>query len=116
MSSYEAHEPSYDGTTTGEWESPQKEDFDTDDLGAIADHFVLSESGFPPETYGDLSIPVVDPDGRLNRNALQTARRTGHGIGAMDDLADDVAAEAREIIDRLVEREFPDSEATGPPS
>lgn len=116
MSSYESHEPSYDGTTTDDWDAPREHDFDTDDLGDIADHFVLSSSGFPPDNYGDLSIPVVDPDGRLNLNALQTARRTGHGIGSMDDLDDDVAAEAREIVDRLVEREFPDAEATDPPS
>lgn len=116
MPSYEAHEPSYDDTTTDDWDSPQENDFDTDDLGDVAEHFVLSSSGFPPENYGDLSIPVVDPDGRLNRNALQTARRTGHGIDSVDDLDDDVAAEAKEIVDRLVEREFPDAEATDPPS
>lgn len=116
MSSYESHEPSYDGTTTGDWDAPRENDFDTDDPGDVADHFVLSSSGFPPDDYGDLSIPVVDPDGRLNLNALQTAGRTGHGIGSMDDLDDDVAAEAREIVDRLVESEFPDAEATDPPS
>ncbi len=47
------------------------EDFDTDDLGGIADHFVLSASGFPTEIVTDLAnenfpdadFPDPDEDG-----------------------------------------------------
>lgn len=73
MSDYEIHEPDYSGTTTGDWDSPQENDFETDDFGEIGAHFVLSSSGFPPENFTDLHLPVVDPDGNLNLNALETA-------------------------------------------
>lgn len=42
-------------------------------LGGIADHFVLSAPGFPQDAFTDLKLPVVDPDGTLDGNALQTA-------------------------------------------
>lgn len=60
MTDYETHEPRYPGTTTAAWESPQMEDFDTDDLSEIAEHFVPSASGFPPEDFTDLEAPVVE--------------------------------------------------------
>jgi hypothetical protein len=69
-SDYERHEPDYSGTTTAEWDAPRESDFETDDLSEIADHFVLSASGFPPVAFSDLKLPVVDPDGNLNENAL----------------------------------------------
>jgi hypothetical protein len=48
MTDYEIHDPDYSRMTTDDWDSPQKNDFETDDLGDIADHFVLSSSGFSP--------------------------------------------------------------------
>lgn len=62
MTDYEMHEPDFSGTTTEESDEPQLEDFDiserssdgqrdsdesrqTDDLGEVADHFILSSSG-----------------------------------------------------------------------
>jgi hypothetical protein len=60
-------------------------DFDTDDLSAIADHFVISTTGFPPDDFTDLTLPVVDPDGDLTENALQTAHGGAHSVDAVDD-------------------------------
>ncbi len=110
MGTYEVHEPEYSGTTTDEWDEPRLEDFDTDDLGEVADHFLLSASGFPPENFTDLKLPVVGPDGYLNRNALQTAKSGGHGVGAIDDLADDERAEIEDLIDDLANERFEDAD------
>lgn len=114
MADYDVHEPDYDDTTDEEWDRPQMENFDTDDLGEIADHFVLSESGFPPENFTDLDVPVVDPDGNLNRNALQTAKSGGHGIPAVEGIDDDTAEKAEEIVTELANENFPDADFTDP--
>lgn len=45
VADYEIHEPDYSGTTTEEWDAPQKEDFETDDLSEIDDRFVMSARG-----------------------------------------------------------------------
>ncbi|MCU4743223.1 hypothetical protein [Natronoglomus mannanivorans] len=110
MPNYEHHEPEFSGTTTDEWEEPRLEDVDTDDLSAVADHFVLSSSGFPPENFTDLTLPVVEPSGGLNRNALQTAKSGGRGVGAVDGLAEDQRAEIEDLIDRLANERFPDAD------
>ena len=106
MPSYEHHEPSYDDTTTGEWSAPAMEDFDTDDLSAIADHFLLSASGFPPENFSDLKLPVVDPDGALNLNALETAHGGGHGVDQIEGIGDETVSEVESTIERLAREEF----------
>lgn len=79
VTDYEMHEAKFSGTTTDEWDDPQLEDVSTDDLSDVADQFVLSASGFPPENVTDLKLPVVEPSGELNKNALQTAKSGGHG-------------------------------------
>lgn len=106
MGEYDTHEPDYSGTTTEEWDAPQQEDFDTDDLAEIADHFVLSASGFPPEKFTDLKLPVVDPDGDLNLNALQTAHGGGHSVEAVDGIDDDTAGEVKDLLEGLAREEF----------
>ena len=127
MTDYEMHEPDFSGTATEEWDEPQLEDFDiseqssdgqrdsdesrqTDDLSEVADHFILSESGFPPENFTDLKLPVVDPDGNLNKNALQTAKSGGHGVGAVEDLDDEKQAEIEDMIDELANEHFDDAD------
>ena len=100
------HEPDVSGTTTEEWDDPRLEDFDTDDLGEVAGHFLLSASGFPPENFTDLKLPVVEPDGDLNKNALQTAKSGGHGVGAIDDIDDDKQESVEELIDDLANERF----------
>ncbi len=107
MTDYSVHEPDYSGTTTDDWDAPQENDFDTDDLGEIADAFVLSSSGFPPGNFTDLQVPVVDPDGNLNSNALQTAYSGGHSVEAMDDVDDDTVDGVKGILEDLAD-EFDD--------
>ena len=106
MTDYEVHEPDYSGTTTEDWEAPQKNDFDTDDLSEIADHFVLSASGFPPDAFTDLKVPVVDPDGNLNRNALQTAHGGAHSVEAVEDVDDETVEEVEELLEDLAQEAF----------
>lgn len=106
MPDYEMHDPEYSGTTTDEWSAPQLEDFDTDDLGAVADHFVLSASGFPPENFTDLEIPVVEPSGELNENALQTAHGGAHGVEAVEDIDDETVEDVKDLLEDLSEKEF----------
>ncbi len=113
MTEYELHDPEFSGTTTDEWSEPQLEDFETDDLGDVADHFLLSATGFPPANFTDLKLPVVDPSGQLNRNALQTAKSGGHGVGAVSDLDDDVQAETESLLDDLANDHFDDADFGG---
>ncbi|APW96924.1 hypothetical protein CHINAEXTREME_03680 [Halobiforma lacisalsi AJ5] len=110
MPDYELHEPQLSGTTTGEWDDPQLEEFDTDDLGEVADSFLLSASGFPPENFTDLKLPVVDQDGNLNRNALRTAKSGGRGVGAVEDLDARKADEVEDLIDELANEHFDDAD------
>ncbi|WP_265109280.1 hypothetical protein [Halosolutus halophilus] len=110
MTGYEMHEPEFSGTTAEEWDDPQLEDFDTDDLGEVAAHFVLSASGFPPENFTDLKLPVVDPGGDLNKNALSTAKSGGRGVGAIEDLDDEKAEETEDLIDDLANDHFEDAD------
>ena len=106
MTDYDLHRPDYSGTTTEDWDAPRLEDFDTDDLSAVDDHFVLSSSGFPPEAFTDLNVPVVDPDGNLNENALRTAHAGAHGVEEMDDVDDDTVERVQELLDGLSREAF----------
>ena len=110
VTDYAMHEPDVSGTTTEEWDEPRLEDFDTDDLSEVADHFILSASGFPPGNVPDLKLLVVDPDGNLNRDALQTAKSGGHGVGAVEDLDDDKRDEIEDMIDDLANERFADAD------
>jgi hypothetical protein len=71
------------------------EDFDTDDLEEIAAHFLISTTGFPPENFTDLKLPVVEPNGDLNVNAL-AAVKGGRGVSAVEGLNS-------EMEDKIVE-------------
>lgn len=103
MPDYELHEPEYSDTTTEEWDSPREEDFDTDNLPEIADHFVLSSVGFPLDSFTDLKLPTVDPDGTLNENALQAAYGGAHSVEAIDD---DTKQEVKDLLETLSQKEF----------
>lgn len=106
MGDYEIHAVSYDDTTTRDWDAPREHDFDTDDLAVIDDHFLLSESGFPPTEFADLRIPLVDSDGNLNLDALETAYAGGHSVEAVEDIDDQTRGQARGIIQSLAETAF----------
>lgn len=99
----EVHSPDFSGTTESDWSKPAMEDFDTDDLSEIDDHFLVSRNGFPPENYGDLALPVVEPNGNLNLSALQNAKaRAGQVQGVSDEDID----RAVSIINSLANEEF----------
>lgn len=106
MTDYEMHEPDYSDTTEEDWDDPQLNDFETDDLGEVDDHFVLSSSGFPPENFSDLKVPVVDPEGNLNLNALQTAHGGAHSVEAIDDVDEGTAEDVKELLEELASQEF----------
>lgn len=106
MPDYTVHDVSYDGTTTEEWSAPREHDFDTDDLSTIADHFLLSASGFPPENFGDLKLPVVAPGGDLNLNALETAYGGAHSVETIDDVDDDTVDSVKDRLQTLSDEEF----------
>lgn len=106
MPDYELHEPEYSDTTSEEWDAPQEEDFDTDDLSEIDDHFVLSAAGFPPDNFTDLKLPVVSPDGTLNENALQAAHGGAHSVETIDDIDDDTKQAVKGLLGDLSREAF----------
>ena len=106
MTDYAIHDPEYSGTTTDDWDAPQKNDFETDDLDEIAGAFVLSASGFPPENFTDLKLPVVDPDGNLNLNAIETAHGGAHSVESVDDIDEETKDEVKDRLETLASEEF----------
>jgi hypothetical protein len=109
MTGYATHDPSFSDTTAEEWDAPQLNDFDTDDLSEVGEHFLLSATGFPPDDFTDLKLPVVDTEDRLNRRALRTAQSGSHGVGAVDGLDDDTRSDVEDRIDRLANDHFEDA-------
>lgn len=105
LQEYDMHTPSWSGTTSSDWSRPDMEDFDTDDLSEIADHFLISMTGFPPENYGDLKLPVVEPSGDLNVNAL-AAVKGGRGVSAVDGLSSEMEDEIVEWVNMTANEEF----------
>ncbi len=106
LADWNFHEPDWDGKTSGQWSQPDMKDFDTDDLGEIADHFLLSKSGFEdPENYTDLSAPVVEPNGELSLGGLRAAIG-GHGVQAVEGISEDTQDRAVNWIIDTVEEEF----------
>ena len=53
---------------------------------------------------------MVEPDGDLNKNALQTAKSGGHGIGAIDDIDGDKQDSVKELIDDLANEGLEDAD------
>jgi hypothetical protein len=81
------------------------EDFDTDDLSEIAPHFLLSQTGFPTENFTDLALPVVEPNGDLNVNAL-SAVKGGRGVSAVGGLPDDMEERIVDYVNNLANEHF----------
>lgn len=103
--SYELHEPTFYDTTAERWEAPDRQEYDDSRVAAVDDHFLLSASGFPPEQYEDLELPVVDEDGQLNRNALANAAY-GPGSVEMLDVSDELEEETKELAHELLREQF----------
>ena len=101
---YQLHNPTYSGTTDEQSEAQLDEsDFDADDLSTIGGHYLLFESGFPPESFTDLALPVVDPDGNLNRTRLSSAKA---GVSQLDGVDEKIQENTIGKIDDLAESEF----------
>jgi hypothetical protein len=98
---YEVHVPSFRGTATEEWDPPTPDCEPT--LHALGGHYLLSESGFPPENAADLALPVVDAEGRLHRTALLRARRE---LREREDISVSTATTGIEVVSRLIDRPF----------
>jgi len=97
------HRPSFSGTTTGDWSAPDLEDFGTDDLSVVDNHFVVSSTGFPPDNFTDLSLPVVTPDGELSLPALRNAKARASQVSG---LSGEALSRAKGIINSLAEKNF----------
>lgn len=113
LQDYEMHEVSWDGTKDDDWSSPDLEDFtdeswgdlSEDERNSIDSHFIISASGFPADSYGDLKLPVVEPGGELNLNAL-AAVKGGRGVSAVDGLASDMEDEIVTYVNGLANEHF----------
>ncbi|WP_049899576.1 hypothetical protein [Halococcus agarilyticus] len=107
MSEYEIHRPSFSGTTRNDWEFPSEVDFDTEDLPAAADRFLLSKSGFDePGAFEDLALPVVTSRGELSYNALWAAKRGPYSVERIDGLDAETRQEVEELVDDLGHEHF----------
>lgn len=105
LASWSFHKPSWSGKTEGEWSQPDMSDFKTDDLGKISKHYILSRSGFPPDKFTDLSLPIVEPDGRLSLGGLRAAIG-GHGVTAVDGVSSELEAKVKNFLIKLAKTEF----------
>lgn len=100
---YEVHVPSFRGTATEGWEPPTPDCEPS--LHALGEHYLLSETGFPPESADDLALPVVDADGDLHWSALLHARRE---LRERDDITVSTVTTGIEVVSRLLDRAFED--------
>ncbi len=86
---------------------PTEQDFDTSDLSAAADRFLVSASGFEePDSLDDLYLPVVDRRNELSLNALFAAREGPYDADQIPDLDADTRAELDALIDDLGTEHF----------
>lgn len=120
LAEYEMHQPDWDGSHENEWSTPDFEDFrepynvdddtsfselDEEMRNAIAEHFLIVQGGFPPESYGDLKLPVVEPDGELSRNALM-AVKGGRGASAVDGLSSEMEEDIMQWVNQTASKVF----------
>ena len=111
----EIHRPKFGSADDREWNSPNLEDFTDKDWSDMSDsekdaigrHFLISKSGFPAENYGDLALPVVEPDGTLNLNALQNAKAR---VGQVSGIDEDEIRRVSKMINNLAEGNFEDAD------
>lgn len=109
------HEPEWDSAEDKEWNAPDLEDFtdeswedlDGDMREQISNHFLISKTGeFPPERFSDLALPVVEPDGTLNLNALANAKARA---GQVEEVSEEDEEDLNEMINQLANDNFEDA-------
>jgi len=114
----EIHEPQFEDTADQEWNTPDLEDFGRgdswDDLSesdrsAIEGHFIVSKTGFPAENFGDLALPVVEPDRTLNLNALANAKARA---GQVTGLTGEALKRVESMITQMANDNFEDADFT----
>lgn len=114
LEKHSVHEPEWSDLREGEWEKPSLEDFtdeswddlSNDEKSDIDDHFIVSKTGFPPDNFGDLALPVVDTEGNLVENAVDNAASR---VGQVGGLSGEDLNRAESIIESL-QGEFEDDE------
>jgi len=95
----EIHRPSWQSKSeSGDWSAPSMDDFDTDDLSQIGEHFVVSTTGFPADNYGDLKLPVVSPDGTLYKAAVDNAKAR---LGSVEGISGEAESRAETTLNGL---------------
>jgi hypothetical protein len=111
------HRPEFRATDERDWNSPNLEDFTDEswedlsdsEKNAVGRHFLISKSGFPAENYTDLALPVVEPDGTLNLNALQNAKARVSQVSGIDE---DEIQRVSKMINNLANGNFEDADFT----
>lgn len=107
MIDYDIHRPRFSATTKNEWEFPTEGNFESDDLAEIADHFLLSSSGFDdPEKFEDLALPVVNTQGYLSLNALWAARSGPYSVERVEGIDSETKEQVRDLIEDLGRENF----------
>lgn len=107
------HTPDWSGLDDSkEWSKPSMEDFDTDDLGEIDDHFFVSKTGeWPPKNYGDLALPAVWPSGELSLDGLDSVHQmAGQTDGVSDDMAESIKSKANSLAEEHFDQPVADEE------
>lgn len=102
--------PNYSGTTTSSWSRPSLEGYGYDSVEDIpedasphpAEHSFLGEKD--GETWSEVSVlPIVQPNGNLNKNALQSAKTYANQV---EGISADTVENVKEKADMLLREEF----------
>lgn len=85
----------YSDTTTGEWNEPDLEDYgygsEWDQMTErekrdVASHYLANTGGsYPPEDFGDLKLPIVEPDGDLSKHAVDNSDARLNQVHGLSD-------------------------------
>lgn len=97
-----------DGLTLDVWGFDDWDEMNDIEREVVSEHFLLADSEFPPESFDDLALPVVDAGGTLSRDALVDARETVEDI--VDD-DDELVETVRDWIETTIDAEFDTTEA-----
>jgi hypothetical protein len=91
-------EPNWEGYSTAEWSAPSLQGTFNGDLDAARNSATFIRDG--GESFGDLSLFVVDGERQLNLNALDSAWQLATQT---DDVSDDEASRLRSLYESIAE-------------
>lgn len=92
-------EPEFDGYSTAAWDGPTLDGTFGGDMDAANDSATLIRDG--GENFSDLSLFVVDGDGQLNLNGLNSAWQLA---SQTDDVSEDEVQQLRSMYEDLAEQ------------